>query len=64
VTIDDGPVPGTKDRFDTYCPQCERWVSFDGEVLEANDGTKGAQGPCPECGTIVTAMLARSRPGA
>lgn len=47
--------------YRTYCPQCEAWREFAGEVVEASDGTKGAQGPCPECQTIITAMLAPPR---
>jgi endogenous inhibitor of DNA gyrase (YacG/DUF329 family) len=45
--------------YETYCPQCEKRVTINGEVIEANDGTTGAMGPCPDCGNTITAMLAR-----
>lgn len=48
-------------EFSTYCPSCETWVSFGGRVIVATDGTTGAQGPCPTCGTVVTAMLLAPR---
>jgi len=50
--------------YRTYCPQCEEWQEFTGEVVEASDGSTGAQGPCPECQTIITAMLAAPEHGA
>lgn len=50
--------------YRTYCPQCEEWREFTGEVVEATDGSTGAQGPCPQCQTIITAMLAAPRHGA
>lgn len=51
-------------QYDTYCPQCETRITFPGEVVVATDGTKGAQGPCPRCQTIVTAIIEASKPGA
>ncbi len=49
------------ESYNTYCMQCERRVDFEGEVVQANDGTTAAQGPCPRCGTVITAMLAAPR---
>jgi ketosteroid isomerase-like protein len=51
-------------QFSTFCPTCEAWVSFDGSVVVATDGTTGAQGSCPRCATLVTAMLLPARQGA
>jgi ketosteroid isomerase-like protein len=56
-----GLAKRSEGEFATYCPSCETWVSFGGRVIVATDGTTGAQGPCPACGTVVTAMLLAPR---
>jgi hypothetical protein len=46
--------------YEGYCVKCREKRSFEGEVKELKNGSKAAQGQCPQCGTKMTRMLPKS----
>lgn len=49
------------ETYNSWCMSCEERTDFTGEVIEVSDGTSGAQGPCPKCGTLITQMISFAR---
>ncbi|MEV0593482.1 hypothetical protein [Nonomuraea cavernae] len=50
-------------EYYSFCPQCEEHSGFNGEVIESKDGSAGAEGLCPRCGTYITQILRIPTPG-
>jgi predicted RNA-binding Zn-ribbon protein involved in translation (DUF1610 family) len=46
--------------YEGYCVKCREKRSFEGTVTELKNGSKAAQGKCPNCGTKMTRMLPKS----
>ena len=43
--------------YEGYCVKCREKRKFEGKEVEMKNGTRAAQGPCPECGTKINRML-------